>query len=171
MSKSLGNYIGIDEAPSEIFGKVMSIPDSALAQYFMLCTEDSPYSIEQLLHNPFVAKQSLAVKIITQYWGWQKANAALDAFVKQFSKREAPDEMPEVLLPAGAMPVIELLRGAFDISGGEARRMVGQNAVSIDGEKVSDALATIEVRDGLVLKMGKRRWARIGVRESGIADR
>lgn len=164
MSKSLGNYIGIDEAPSEIFGKVMSIPDAAMETYFTLCTEVPLEEVKVLLAaHPMEAKKRLGCDIVAQYHGADAASAARESWEKQFSERQVPDEMPEVLLPAGALPVIELLRGAFDISLSEARRMIGQNAISIDGEKVSDALATIEVRNGLIVKMGKRRWARIGV--------
>lgn len=165
MSKSLGNYIGINEAPSEIFGKVMSIPDGAMESYFTLCTEVPLEEVKELLvGHPMEAKKRLGCDIVAQYHGAEAAASARESWEKQFSERQVPDDMPEVPLPAGAMPVVDVLRGAFDISGGEARRMVGQNAVSIDGEKVSDVMATIEVRDGLVVKMGKRRWARIAVR-------
>jgi len=162
MSKSLGNYIGIDEAPAEIFGKVMSIPDAAMETYFSLCTEIAIDDVKVLLAaHPMDAKKRLAGDIVAQYHGNDAAVSARESFEKQFSRREMPDEIPEVVLPPGGMPLVEMLRVAFDISGGEARRMVGQNAVSIDDQKISDAATIIEVRDGLILKMGKRRFAKI----------
>ena len=164
MSKSLGNYIGIDEAPSEIFGKVMSIPDEAMETYFTLCTELPIEEFKVLLSgHPMEAKKQLAQNIVAQYHGDEAAVAARESWEKQFSQRQVPDEMPEVFLSTGEMPIVEILRAAFEISGGEARRRVGGNAVSVDGEKISDATQSIAVRDGLILKAGKRDWARIRV--------
>ncbi|HVF09396.1 MAG TPA: tyrosine--tRNA ligase [Abditibacteriaceae bacterium] len=164
MSKSLGNYIGIHEPPAEMFGKVMSIPDEAMRDYFVLCTELPVEEIEALLAgHPMEAKKNLGRAIVTEYWSAEAAIEAQASFEQQFSRRETPDEMPEVAVPPDASTLIDLLRVCFDISGGEARRLVAQDAVSIDGERANDATATVTPRDGMVIKLGKRRWARVRV--------
>lgn len=162
MSKSLGNYIGINEAPGEMFGKVMSIPDSALNDYFVLCTEVPLDEIKELLSgHPMEAKKRLAREIVTIYHDGAAATAAQEGFEKQFSRHEVPDDMPEISLPATALNAVELLRQCFGITGGEAKRLIAQGAVSLDGEKIDDSQQQITPEDGLVVKAGKRRWAKI----------
>jgi tyrosyl-tRNA synthetase len=163
MSKSLGNYIGITEAPGEIFGKVMSIPDAAMETYYTLCTDVPLDEVKSLLAgHPMEAKKRLAADIVAQYHGDEAAQAAREGFEKQFSRREVPDEIPEVLWSGAQSTLIgELLKTVFEVSGGEARRMVQQNAVSVGEEKISDPMAEIKVEDGLILRMGKRKWAKI----------
>ncbi|HEX8833112.1 MAG TPA: tyrosine--tRNA ligase [Abditibacteriaceae bacterium] len=163
MSKSLGNYIGINEAPNEMFGKVMSIPDDAMRTYYTLCTEVPEAEIDALLAgHPMDAKKRLGREIVAQYHSEEAGVGAQDAFEKQFSRGEIPDEMPEVVLQSGEKyNGISLLRECFAVSGGEARRMVGQGAVTLDGEKISDPTTDLTVNDGAIVKMGKRKWARI----------
>jgi tyrosyl-tRNA synthetase len=165
MSKSLGNYIGINEAPGEIFGKVMSIPDEAMQTYYTLCTEVPLDEVQQLLAgHPMEAKKRLAADIVTQYHGPEAAVSAREGFEKQFSQKEVPDDMPEVLWSGDeSTSIIELLKTAFAVSGGEARRMVQQGAVAVDQEKIDDPVASIKIQDGLLLRMGKRKWAKIKV--------
>jgi tyrosyl-tRNA synthetase len=163
MSKSLGNYVGIAEAPAEMFGKLMSIPDSAMRDYYTLCTEVPLETVAEILAgHPMEAKKRLARTIVGTYHGESAAVEAQNAFEKQFSRREVPDEMPEVAVTPGEMALVQLLKLCFgDISGSEARRQVTQGAVSLQGEKVTDPNASVTVEDGMVLKMGKRRWARL----------
>jgi tyrosyl-tRNA synthetase len=164
MSKSLGNYIGINEAPGEMFGKVMSIPDSALETYYVLCTEVPLDEVKVLLSgHPMEAKKRLAREIVTIYHNVEAANAAQEGFEKQFSRNEIPDDMPEVSLPEIEINAVELLRQCFDVTGGEAKRLIAQGAVSLDGEKINDAQQQITPKEGLVIKAGKRRWAKISV--------
>lgn len=164
MSKSLGNYIGINEAPGEMFGKVMSIPDSALNDYFVLCTEVPLEEIKQLLAgHPMEAKKRLAREIVAIYHDSAAALNAQEGFEKQFSRHEVPDDMPEISLPAVALNAVELLRQCFDITGGEAKRLIAQGAVSLDGEKIDDSQQQITPQEGLVVKAGKRRWAKITI--------
>jgi tyrosyl-tRNA synthetase len=162
MSKSLGNYIGINEASGEMFGKVMSIPDSALETYYVLCTEVPLDEVKVLLAgHPMEAKKRLAREIVTIYHDAEAASDAQESFEKQFSRNEIPDDMPEVSLPEIEINAVELLRQCFDVTGGEAKRLIAQGAVSLDGEKINDPQQQIAPRDGLVIKAGKRRWAKI----------
>lgn len=164
MSKSLGNYVGISEPPTEMFGKIMSLPDDAMQTYYTLCTEVPLEEVEGLLSgHPMDAKKRLGREIVTIYHNEDAAQEAQAAWVKQFSEREVPDEMPEVTLAGEALSVAELLKTCFAITGGEAKRMVSQGAVAIDGDKVDDANAQVTPHDGMTLRMGKRRWAKIKI--------
>ena len=162
MSKSLGNYVGINDAPAEMFGKLMSIPDDAMRQYYTLCTDVPLDEVEQVLAgHPMDAKKRLGREIVAVYHGEAAAQDAQAAFEQQFSRGDVPDEMPEVEVAAGEIVVADLLASCFGVSKSEARRMAGQGAVAVGGEKIEDATQTVQVRDGLTVKMGKRRWARI----------
>lgn len=163
MSKSLGNYIGINDAPAEMFGKVMSIPDEAMRTYFVLCTNVPLEEVDVLLaSHPMVAKKRLGREIVEQYHGEEAATEAQAAFEKQFSRGELPDEIEEVQIDGTIeYSIATLLRDCFGVSASEARRMVQQNAVTIDGERVPDANAKFTPHDGQVIKMGKRRYARL----------
>ncbi|HEX9997687.1 MAG TPA: tyrosine--tRNA ligase [Abditibacterium sp.] len=164
MSKSLGNYVGISEAPAEMFGKIMSLPDAAMPTYFTLCTEIPASETEELLKkHPMDAKKRLGREIVAQYHGPDAAVEAQNAFEKQFSRGEEPEEMPEVHFPGDEISLAELVKTAFQITGAEAKRMIGQGAVSIDGEKSDDPNQKIAPHDGMKLKMGKRRWTKIKV--------
>ena len=164
MSKSLGNYVGIGEAPNEMFGKLMSIPDDAMRQYYTLCTDVALDEIDAILAgHPMDAKKRLGREIVQIYHGADAATSAQEAFEQQFSRAETPDEMPEIEIAAGEIGVVDLLVRCFGVSKSEARRMVEQGAVAVDGIKVHDATLNVEIRDGLTVKMGKRRWARVKV--------
>ena len=165
MSKSLGNYVGIGDAPTEMFGKVMSVPDDVMRQYYTLCTDVALDEVEQILAgHPMDAKKRLGREIVAIYHDEAAAHEAQKAFEQQFGPQSVePDEMPLVEIAAGEIAVADLLVACFGGSKSEARRMAGQGAVAIDGEKVEDATATVEARDGMTVKMGKRRWARVKV--------
>jgi len=164
MSKSLGNYIGINEAPGEMFGKVMSIPDSALETYYVLCTAVPLDEVKVLLAgHPMEAKKRLAREIVTIYHDTEAANTAQEGFEKQFSRNEVPDDLPEVSLSKTELGATELLRQCFNLTGGEAKRLITQGGLSVDGEKVTDPQQQITPKEGLVIKAGKRRWAKISV--------
>jgi len=177
MSKSLGNYIGIAEPPKEIYGKVMSIPDSLMMRYFELVTNVSLEELESIeeglntgsLH-PRDVKMRLAREIVTRFWGEEAAQEAEEEFVRVFSQRQLPDEMEECELNReelkdGRIWIVGLVvKAGFAPSNSEARRLVRQGAVEIDGERVEDINAEVPVRDGAVLRVGKRRFARIRVK-------
>jgi tyrosyl-tRNA synthetase len=167
MSKSLGNYIGIDEPPETMYGKVMSLPDEAMPGYFNLVTRWSPQKIEQIeaaladgsLH-PRDAKMQLAWEIADAFHGAGAADAAQEHFRTVFQKRELPDDMPERAL-SEAVNVVDLIFDAgMAPSKSQARRLVQQGAVRLDGEQVSSIETLVEPREA-VLRVGKRRFLRI----------
>jgi tyrosyl-tRNA synthetase len=167
MSKSYGNIVGIADPPEEQYGRTMSIPDASMRDWFVLCTSVPEAEIEALLAgHPRDAKDRLAREIVTIYHGPEAAERAAAAFRRQFAEKEVPSEMPDYAVPAaevaeGRAWIVALLRGAFKLSGSDARRLVAQGAVSLDGEAVRDEQAKVEVRSGRVLKAGKRQFARL----------
>ncbi len=169
MSKSLGNYVGIDEPPGEMFGKIMSISDDLMWRYFELLSFRSAQEVDGLKEsvaqgrNPRDVKFELAREIVARFHGDAEARAAQEQFVAQFQKGALPDDIPEVRL-RGAMPLANVLKDAgLTASTSEAMRMVKQGAVKIDGEKVSDAKQTIEPGFKAVVQVGKRRFAHVTV--------
>jgi tyrosyl-tRNA synthetase len=168
MSKSYGNGIGINEPAGEIFGKVMSIPDTLMREYFVLLTEVPEAEIEQLLAgHPRAAKARLARAVTARYQGAAAADEAAAAFDRVHRDHEAPAEMPTVALAPGDVKdgrvwIVRLVvKAGFAASNGEARRLVRQGAVSLDGAKVADADADIAVDGSPVLQVGKRHFARV----------
>ena len=164
MSKSLGNYVGINDAPADMFGKIMSVPDEAMRQYYTLCTAIALDEVEQILSgHPMDAKKRLGREIVEIYHGADAATAAQGAFEQQFEHKDVPDEMPEIEIEVKEIGAVDLLVACFGGSKSEARRMVEQGAVAVDGDKVEDATANVEVHDGMTVKMGRRRWARVKI--------
>ena len=168
MSKSKGNYIGVTDEPNDMFGKVMSIPDALMDNYFTLLTDRPREEIGPLLDSdqthPRQAKARLGKWVVARYHSPQAAEAAAAEFDRVFRDRDVPTDMPEVPVPGGKTRIVELVvRAGFAKSNGEARRLIRQNAVSIDGEKVTDVRAEVTVRSGQVLRVGKRRFGRIAV--------
>ncbi|MCY2929995.1 MAG: tyrosine--tRNA ligase [Planctomycetota bacterium] len=168
MSKSKGNYIGITDEPNDMFGKVMSIPDALMGNYFELGTELSRAEIAALVDpaqtHPRKAKAELARLIVSQYHGPASGAAALAEFDRVFSQGNVPTDMPEIPIPAGAIPLVDLITlGQFADSRGEARRLIQQNAVSLDDVKISDIAATVTPATGQILRVGKRRFGKIVV--------
>jgi len=166
MSKSLGNYVGITDAPNEMFGKVMSIPDEAIVPYFTLVTRLHPTEVEEIradlemrrLH-PLDAKKRLGETIVEIFHGAAEAAAAREYFESTFQRRETPDEMPEHAVD-GPTAIIDLLVGAeIAASKGEVRRLVQQGGVQVNGERVEDANA--EVNAGDEIRVGRHRFLRI----------
>jgi tyrosyl-tRNA synthetase len=163
MSKSLGNYIGVTEPPETIYGKTMSIPDSALEDWYRLLLDAAPPAGLP----PRDAKRALGRELVARFHGEPAATSAEQAFDRVHVSREPPEEMPLVEYPAtdGAVHLPGLLALAFGISTSEARRSVGQGGVRLDGAPVADGaldVAAAEV-DGKVLQLGKRRFARVRV--------
>jgi len=168
MSKSKGNYIGVTDEPNDMFGKVMSIPDTLMRNYFTLLTDLPARQIDVLVDphrtHPKQAKVQLGKLIVEQYHGHVAAAAAAEEFDRVFAKRNAPAEMEEIRVEAAQMGIVELVVAAgFAKSKGEARRLITQNAVSIAGEKIADPNAQVTLKAGQVLKVGKRRFGRIAL--------
>jgi len=172
MSKSLNNYIGIHEAPDEMFGKLMSISDELMWRYFELLSFRPWTEIEDLQKqvaegaNPRDVKFQLGFEIVSRFHSREAARQANDNFIKRFQKGAMPDDMPEVELSAsdGKLAIANLLKEAgLTASTSEAMRMLKQGAVKIDGEKVSDKGLEIQSGCTAVFQVGKRRFARVTV--------
>ena len=170
MSKSLGNYIGIDEPPAEIFGKLMSVSDELMWRYFELLSLRPEVDLLRLREavslgrNPRDAKFELAHEITTRFHGQSAADAAQAEFMARFQKGAVPKDMPEVsiALREGGLPIGNLLKSAGLVaSSSEGMRMVGQGAVRIDGVRVEDRALVLAEAGQLVVQVGKRRWARV----------
>ncbi len=172
MSKSLGNYIGIDDSPNDMFGKIMSISDDLMWRYFELLsfrpmTEIEAFKSEMAAgKNPRDIKFLLAEEIITRFHDTEAAKAAQEDFIARFSKNALPDEMPEMTLSAGdeGIGIASMLKQAgLTASTSEAFRMIQQGGVKLDGEKVSDKALTLDAGVTVVAQVGKRKFARITV--------
>jgi tyrosyl-tRNA synthetase len=167
MSKSLNNYIGIDEAPNEMFGKVMSISDELMWEYYELLTDLTLPEIEALKaadENPRNLKVKLAKLIIRDFHSATAAEAAEADFVARFVKKEIPDEIEETEIAAGTYNLAELLvQTNLAPSKKEAKRLIEQGGVKQNGEKVSDTNAEIELTDEILLQVGKRKFLKVKV--------
>jgi tyrosyl-tRNA synthetase len=159
MSKTAGNYIGITEPPEEIYGKTMSLPDSALEQWYVLLFDGPPPA--EL--SPRDAKRALARRLVTRFHSEAAAREAEAAFDRVFVAREAPADVPEVAFAAtdGSVHLPALVTAAFGGSRSEARRLVAQGGVRLDGEPVADLDVASERVDGRLLQIGRRRFARV----------
>lgn len=171
MSKSMDNYIGINESPKQIYGKTLSIPDTLIHDYFLLATSVSSKELKEIKQqledsatNPRDVKRRLARELVTLYHSAQAAVAAEEEFDRVYVQKLLPDEVPEraISFEGTAIGIIALLMETQMVpSKSEARRMIEQGGVSIDGEKVADINTTIGLENGVVLKVGKRKFLRV----------
>ena len=168
MGKSLNNYIAVFDPPSEKYGKVMSIPDSLILNYYTYATSYDPDQLEDIKKelaegkNPMILKKRLAWELVNLYHGESEAEKAQDGFEKLFSKKEIPDEMPEYETQESSQKIVQLLvQSGLCTTNGEAKRLIQGGGVSIDGEKVQSFDAEVMVSDGAVLRAGKRKFIRI----------
>ena len=172
MSKSYGNHIGVEEPPREQFGKTMSIPDDILVEWFRLATDLHPDEVDGIerglrdrsLH-PGETKRRLAREIVTLYHGPEAADAAEARFDRVHREGEAPADLPEIALPDGEVVALAALIADAGLasSRSEARRLISQGGVRLDGEAVADPRAEVARQElsGRVLQVGKRRFARL----------
>ena len=157
MSKSLGNYIAINDKPQDMFGKIMSISDELMAKYYTLLTDDDLAQIKSM--HPKEAKVRLAKAIIAQYYSSQIADQAAEEFSRVFASKELPQEMAEYKI-SGEMLVVDIIVESGQVkSKNEVRRLIQQGAVELEGAKVTDFNAKISA--GGVLKIGSRRYLKI----------
>jgi tyrosyl-tRNA synthetase len=176
MSKSLGNYVGVNEPAADVFGKLMSLSDALMWRYFELLTRLPETEIVALrAGHPMDAKKQLASTITAQYHGAAAADAAAARFAQVHQQRAAPADVEEVVLPFGAAAsgdgstrsLWAVLRDAKLVtSGAEARRMIEQGAVEVDGARVSDVNATLGAGKGYLIQVGKRRFKRVVLERS-----
>ena len=168
MSKSKGNYVGVTDEPADMFGKVMSISDEMMENYYTLLTDLPTGRLAELTDSgkthPKEAKVLLGKAIVAQFHGEPAGEAAAAEFEKVFAQGQLPEDMPEVSMPQGPVTIKNLLMTARLVeAGGEAKRLCGQGGVKIDGEKVTQPNAEITPRDGMIVQVGKRRFARLRV--------
>ncbi|MCK5077474.1 MAG: tyrosine--tRNA ligase [Calditrichia bacterium] len=170
MSKSLGNYIGIDEAPEEIYGKTMRITDDMIYTYYELVTDveiDELKEIKEQLetegNNPRDIKHNLAFTLTRMYHGKEKAEQAKQHFEKLFIKKDIPDEMEKITVEAG-IQILQIMADEKMISSkSEGRRLFKQGGISVNQEKIDDAAKTLDENGEYVLKVGKRKFLKIFV--------
>jgi len=172
MSKSLCNYIGITDAPGEMFGKIMSISDDLMWRYFEVLSFRTLADIAVLRKavadgkNPRDAKFELGMEIVARFHSDAAADDARQEFISRFQQGAMPDEIPEITLAStdGSLGVAHLLKGASLVSStSEAFRMIKQGAVKIDGQKIDDRALQIEAGSTSVYQVGKRKFARVSV--------
>jgi tyrosyl-tRNA synthetase len=171
MSKSYGNYIGITEAPRDMFGKVMSASDDLMWRYYELLTDLSPAEIAAIkeaaargARHPRAIKAELGRHIVADFHSESEARAASDEFDRMFREHQAPEDIPKVELPAGAIRLVKLLAANhLAASVAEAQRLVAQGSVRINGERVSDVKVEIGERAGeeWLIQVGKRKYLRV----------
>ncbi|MDQ6953950.1 MAG: tyrosine--tRNA ligase [Mariprofundaceae bacterium] len=164
MSKSLNNYIAIEEAPVDQFGKVMSASDELMVRYYELLTDVDLDDVRAM--HPMEAKKQLAVRIVARFHGAEAGQAAREGFEKQFAKKEVPDDIPEASLAAtdGNLWLVKALtETGLTKSNGEGMRLVKQGAVSVNGEKVNDKGFSLMVGGSYLIKCGKRRFLKLEV--------
>jgi tyrosyl-tRNA synthetase len=158
MSKSQGNYVGIDEPPEEQFGTIMSIPDAALDQWWRLCLDAEPPAAD-----PLESKLALARGVVELYSGADAAHAAEAHFTRVVREGKAPPTVPEATLPAGdPLHLPALLAELFGLSTSEARRLIAQGAVKVDGKPLEELDVPRKRLAGALVQAGKRRFVRLG---------
>ena len=166
MSKSKNNYIGVTDEPNDMFGKIMSISDDMMENYYSTCTFVKAIEIAKLTDpnqtHPKEAKTRLGKDIVKQFYDETAAKVAAEQFDKVFAQKQLPDEMPEFTTANKPISAKKLLLTCKLVeTGGEAKRMIKQSAVSIDGEKISDPNIEINPKSGMVIQVGKRKFAKI----------
>ncbi len=171
MSKSMGNYIGINESAKEIYGKVMSIPDNLIYSYFELVTDvDAVYLKEvkekliSLEFNPMILKKELAFRLVSMYHDEEAARIARAEFKRMFTDKGIPDDMPEYSISelGDRIWIIKLLTQTGMVkSGGEARRLIKGGGLYLNDERISDESLELELSEGMLFKVGKRRFFKI----------
>ena len=168
MSKSLDNYIGLTEAPKDMYGKVMSITDVLMLKYWEMCSDLPDHEVKSIIEglkdstlHPRDAKMKLAYNIVKQYHGEEKAQQAQDEFVKMFQKKEIPDEMPEFAVPSPTMKICDLMvASGTSPSKSEARRLITQNAVKWDNSSITDPNLELSISNN-ILQVGKRKFVKV----------
>ncbi|MFA5401165.1 MAG: tyrosine--tRNA ligase [Dehalococcoidia bacterium] len=170
MSKSLGNYIGVTDPPAEMFGKTMSINDSMIIPYLELLTDVPDEEIEHFNAgmasgrlNPMTVKKRLAHELVKDFWSAKDAEEAAEEFARTVQQKEVPDEIPVLKIAGGSTSLLsaEISRAGLAKSRSEARRLLEQKAIEINGKTVNEDLEMGKIDDGSVIKVGKRRYIKV----------
>jgi len=168
MGKSLGNYIGINENPKEMLGKIMSIPDHLIIEYFELLTDISPKEIEEYKlkmeegENPMKYKLRLAKEIVTRYHSKEEADKEEEDFIKVFSKKEIPEEVETFFVDSDEINLIDFLKEKNIISSkSEGRRIFEQGGIYVNNERFSDSSFKVKIDKEIIIKVGKRKFIKV----------
>jgi len=168
MGKSLGNYIGINENPKEMFGKIMSIPDHLIIEYFELLTDISPKEIEEYKikmeegENPMKYKLRLAKEIVTRYHSKEAADKEEEDFIKVFSKKEIPEEVETFFVDSDEINLIDFLKEKNIVSSkSEGRRIFEQGGIYVNNERFSDSSLKVKIDKEVIIKVGKRKFIKV----------
>jgi len=169
MSKSKGNYVGVTDEPNDMFGKVMSISDAMMENYYTLLTDLPAGRIAELVNpqqtHPKEAKVLLARTVVHQFYDAAAADGAASHFDRVFAQKELPADMPVAELPGEPVMASKLLLACGLVaSGGEGKRMIAQGGVSLDGRKVTDPNEMITPANGMVVQVGRRKFAQVHVK-------
>jgi len=172
MSKSLNNYVGVDEPAREMYGKLMSVPDELMWKYFeyILCwpkekVQETHAKVASGELHPRAVKDMLGQAVVERFIGEEAARAASEEFIRIFAQKELPDDIPEVAVPAEEIGLLNLMvQAGLAKSNGEARRLVKQGAVKINDEKISDERAQIVPEDGMIIRSGKRGFVKVVIK-------
>ena len=164
MSKSYGNYIGITEEPKTMFGKIMSISDELMWEYYALLTDYTERDIESMKKemHPMEAKKKLAHYLVSRFHSPKEADKAREFFERTFSERQFPADAPEVKISEEEIPVINLLLKIGAVSSkNEARRIIQGGGLKINGKKIEDPKAVIKIGECMKVQVGKKRFYKI----------
>ena len=174
MSKSKGNYIGVTDEPRDMFGKIMSISDDMMENYFTLLTDIPADRIKELVNpqktHPKEAKVLLGKTIVKQFYDEAAAQTAAAEFERVFSQKQIPSERLVVGIPSNVASTTSIVITVFDVSSSEAKRMIKQGGVKIDGEKISDPNGQIEPKDGMIIQFGKRMVKEIKIEPKNFSS-
>ena len=174
MSKSLDNYVAIEDPPKDMYGKLMSIPDSMMMDYFELLTDVSDEELNEFRQqlsaqtvNPMILKKRLAADIVTQFHSADIASDAETYFKRVVQRGKVPDDIPEYVISSDKVYIVELLvESGLVKSRSEAKRMLSGGSVKLDGAKVSGQEEFIQPVSGSIIQVGKRRWLKIVNKDS-----
>jgi tyrosyl-tRNA synthetase len=158
MSKSYGNYIGINDTPQDMFGKIMSVSDELMMQYYELLTTEDLDAVKA--KHPMQAKKDLAALLVTRFHGQDGAKIGLEHFESVFSKKENPQDMPEAKVEAGTLVSAVIVQYQIAKSKNEARRLIDQGGVKLDGNKVEQDIP-LNIEQPAVLQVGKRHFLKL----------
>ncbi|MCM8768569.1 MAG: tyrosine--tRNA ligase, partial [Candidatus Omnitrophica bacterium] len=173
MSKTYGNHIPIETSPADLYGKIMSVVDQVMEDYFAILTrvKKEDYQ-EKIKSDPRGAKAYLAREIVSEYFGEAAAKQAEKEFNQVFRDQKLPDNIPEFLLPENQEGTWSLSRilvlAGLTPSASEARRLISQKAVEVEGKVITDPWARLSVKDGQVVRVGKRRFVRLRVNQDSL---
>ncbi len=170
MSKSLGNAIALEDPPREMFGKLMSISDAMMLRYYELLTAEDLGKVRDL--HPMEAKKNLAERLVAQYWGEREARSARDQFAAVFSQKAFPESIPVTLFKRSSFPsswtMIDVLTAAGLVkSRSEARRLVAQGAIQVNGERISALEHLPPMNEDLEIKVGKKKFGKVRIQDEG----